>query len=825
MMAAALVADSLVCSVQSHAGLFKLDFGTQQNAAQSVTLTNWDVFPDWTFTDFPDGIPTWKLTDWSTENNTNVTLTITDNVPLAVIRNAPALGTAGYDLDPQGLDVVYDGINVPAPVKDDYLFRNPDNGGNELLFHFANLSPGQYHVTLFEGRVSDMDGQYGKLWIDDSNGTNEPADQNTGDFSANPATDPTDPYFSPRVPTPWGNPQTLVVNIKAGDYLWFAYMESGRGGLSGMIIRSWVDSDGDGMPDDWEIQFGLNPQDPSDSAQDPNGNGLSNLMEYTCGLDPRDTTKPTILSAVADATHNKVVVTFSKPIYLGSGIANDPRDTTLATNPANYAISPALAVTGVDVKGKVVTLSTANQSPGSTLYTLTVNNVRDLNNWPVAANAQVTFQIAPPPAIPQAPIYQWVTIAGLAGSPGNDDGTNSGALFAYPNDVAPDSAGNLYVGDYISNTIRKLTPVGTNWVTTTIAGLAGMAGSGDGTNSDARFNTPIAVAVDRGGNVYVVDKAGLTIRKLTPVGTNWVTTTIAGLAKKPGSADGTNSDARFNYPNGLAVDSAGNVYVGDQGNNTIRQLTPVGTDWVTTTIAGLALHSGSADGTNSAVRFRCWQYEQMAVAAGSGGNLYVADVQNDTIRKLSSDGTNCVTTTIAGLVGNVGSDDGINSAARFTSPSGVAADSAGNVYVSDTGNNTIRKLTPYGTNWVVNTIGGVAGQAGSDDGINSVARFNGPSLLAVDSHGNLYVPDKGNHTIRKGVPLPAFQSVTQTNGQILLTWSAAPGQTFQLQYNSDLASATWTNLGNPVTATNGTMSATDTPGPDQHRFYRVILQP
>ena len=822
MMAAALVAASLMGSVQTHAGLFKLDLGDLQKVAQGVTITNWDIMPDWTFTDFPNGLATWKLTDWSTEHNTNVVLTIRDNTNTTAF--VAAVGMAGNDPDAQGLDSVFDGIIIPAAVKDDYLFRMEDHGGNEVLFRFANLSPGTYHVTLFEGRTTDADGQYGKLWIDDSTGQKEPADPNTGDFSADPITDPSDPS-SPREPTPWGHPQTLVVNVKDGEYLWFAYMETSMGGLSGLIIRSWVDSDGDGMPDDWETQYGLNPHDPSDAAQDPNGNGLNNLMEYTCGLDPKDTTKPTILSAVADAAHNQIKVTFSKPIYLGSCITNDPRDTTLATNLANYAISPALAITGVDVKNQVVTLSTARQTPGSTTYTLTVNNVRDLNNWLVAANTKITFQIAPPPPIPQAPIYQWFTIVGQAGNPGNDDGTNSGALFNYPNDVAVDSAGNLYVGDIISNTIRKLTPVGTNWVTTTIAGSPEFSGSTDGTNSDARFNSPIAVTVDHAGNIYVDDAGNQTIRKITPVGINWVTTTIAGLAQNLGWADGTNSDARFWNPDGVAVDSVGNVYVGDTVNETIRKLTPVRTNWVTTTIAGLAVHSGFADGTNSVARFRDLQFNQMSVAVGPDGTLYEADVENDVIRKITPVGTNWVTTTIAGSPAVAGSDDGVNSAARFYYPTGIAADSAGNVYVSDTLNNTIRKLTPSGTNWVVTTIGGVAGVTGTDDGTNSAALFNGPSILCVDSHGSLFVPDQNNHTIRKGVPLPTFQSIKHTNGQIVLTWSAAPGQTFQLQYKSSLAAGSWTNLGSPVTATAGTVFVTDTPGTDPHRFYRAILQP
>ena len=234
MTVAALVAVTSLGALRAQASLFKLDFGTPANDA---TLTDWDTFSDWSFTDFPDGIATWTLTDFSADNNTNVTLTILDNAALAAQIGAPALGMVGYSPDQQGLDVVYDGINVPAAVKDDYLFRDPDTAGTELLYRFANLAPGQYHVTVFEGRVSDSNGQYGRIWLDDINGKNGPAAQNTGDFSADPLSNPNDPN-SDRVPTPLGHPQTLVVNIKAGDYLWYAHMEDGLGGISGMIIRS-----------------------------------------------------------------------------------------------------------------------------------------------------------------------------------------------------------------------------------------------------------------------------------------------------------------------------------------------------------------------------------------------------------------------------------------------------------------------------------------------------------------------------------------------------------------------------------------------------------
>src|SRR5262249_29728431 len=148
-----------------------------------------------------------------------------------------------------------------------------------------------------------------------------------------------------------------------------------------------------------------------------------------------------------------------------------------------------------------------------------------------------------------------------------------------------------------------VTPVGTNWVTTTIAGLADHTGSVDGTNKVARFFYPAGVAVDAGGNVYVADSENNTIRKLKLYGTNWVTSTLAGSAMVYGDNDGTNNNSRFNIPNGLAIDAATNLYVADTSNDTIRKLTPIGTNWVSSTIGGLTSNRGITDGTNSAARF------------------------------------------------------------------------------------------------------------------------------------------------------------------------------------------------------------------------------
>jgi sugar lactone lactonase YvrE len=160
-------------------------------------------------------------------------------------------------------------------------------------------------------------------------------------------------------------------------------------------------------------------------------------------------------------------------------------------------------------------------------------------------------------------------------------------------------------------------------------------------------------------------------------------TTLAGLAGSSGSTDGTGSAARFNLPQGVAVDTAGNVFVADRLNYTIRKVTSAG---VVTTIAGTAGSSGSADGTGSAARFG----GPTSVAVDTAGNVFVADTSNRTIRKVTSAG---VVTTLAGLAGSSGSTDGTGSAARFNLPKGVVVDTAGNVFVADTDNHTIRSST------------------------------------------------------------------------------------------------------------------------------------
>jgi streptogramin lyase len=400
------------------------------------------------------------------------------------------------------------------------------------------------------------------------------------------------------------------------------------------------------------------------------------------------------------------------------------------------------------------------------------------------------------------------TLAGLAVTPGSANGTGSAARFDRPSGVAVDTNGNVYVADTYNFTIRKVTPAA---VVTTLAGLAGSWGSVNGTGGAARFNEPYGVAVDTNGNAYVADYVNCTIRKVTPAG---VVTTLAGSASQSGSANGTGSAARFNSPSGVAVDSAGNLYVADTYNYSVRKVTPTG---VVTTLAGLAGSYGSADGTGSAAQFSVLS----GVAVDGDGNVYVADTSNDTIRKVTPAG---VVTTLAGLAGSPGYADGAGSAAQFNHPSGVAVDANGNVYVADTINDTIRKVTPMG---VVTTLAGLAEGVASADGTGSAARFNQPFSVAVDSAGNVYLADTVNNMIRKGTP-PYFRfdtsagSLTVSNGFFQMRLTGPSGSSVVVEASADLAA--WT----PV-QTNGLPPAgldMSVPlGTNQNHFFRARLAP
>jgi len=268
--------------------------------------------------------------------------------------------------------------------------------------------------------------------------------------------------------------------------------------------------------------------------------------------------------------------------------------------------------------------------------------------------------------------------AGAARQGGSNDGTRTEARFVSPNSLAIDAADTLYVADQYSQTIRKITSDG---MVSTLAGLAGVSGSNDGTGSNARFYSPAGVAVDSAGNVYVADTYNHTIRKITSTGS---VTTLAGLAGTPGSTDGTGSAARFFYPSGVAVDGANNVYVADRQNLTVRKITADGT---VTTWAGMAGMSGNADGTGTAARFST----PTGVAVDGAGNVFVTDQYDYRIRRISP---SRAVTTLAGSSSS-GSADGRGSAAQFRAPDGVTVTRTGDLLIADQLNYTIRRALPY----------------------------------------------------------------------------------------------------------------------------------
>lgn len=355
----------------------------------------------------------------------------------------------------------------------------------------------------------------------------------------------------------------------------------------------------------------------------------------------------------------------------------------------------------------------------------------------------------------------------LAGSPsaGGTSGAAPNARFYNPQNVALDSATNIYVADTQNSVIRKITTTG---AVTVFAGTTGVFGSADG--ASALFSGPQGIAVDGNGNVYVADTGNSTVRKITPGG---VTSTFAGSAGLPGNTDGTNTTVQFNRPEGVAVDSANNVYVADTYNFTIRKITPGG---VSSTLAGLAGTSGSFDGTNTGARFNC----PAGVAVDSSGNLYVSDYNNNTIREVSPAG---VVTTLAGWAGVWGNSDGTGTNASFYGPTGITVDASDNVFVIDSGNNTLRKVTQAG---VVTTVAGLAGVSGSSDGTGTAAKFYYPAGVAF-AGGYVYVADAGNNTIRSQCILPSI--ITQPQSQ---TTSPGNSVTFSVSvYGSSPLTYLW----------------------------------
>ncbi len=329
------------------------------------------------------------------------------------------------------------------------------------------------------------------------------------------------------------------------------------------------------------------------------------------------------------------------------------------------------------------------------------------------------------------------TIAGGATSGySGDGGPATSAQLISPGALATDTAGNLYVVDgevfgVFSRTAARIRKISKEGTISTIAGNGsiGYAGEGGPANA-AQFGTISGLATDSGGNLYVADSAGL--RRISPAG---IITTVAGQDNSttgPSLGDGgPASTASLSAPTGVAVDNAGAVYIADTFNNHIRK---VGGDGIINTVAGTAVNCPSG------------------LAIDASGNVYIADSGNGRVRKISADGT---VTTVAGSGQAVqpafSGDGGPATDAKLWWPKDVALDVSGNLYIADTGNNRVRKVTPAG---IITTIAGsgAAGYSGGFSGDGGPATSAGlllPSGLAVDNSGNVYVADTNNFRVRK----------------------------------------------------------------------------
>ena len=318
-------------------------------------------------------------------------------------------------------------------------------------------------------------------------------------------------------------------------------------------------------------------------------------------------------------------------------------------------------------------------------------------------------------------------------SPGSADGVGLAAQFNGPEGLAVDAGGNLYIADSGNFTIRKASPQAE---VTTIAGAARRQGNTDGIGSTATLGTLMnGSTTDGAGNVYITDSNANTVRKITPGG---LVTTIAGQAGQRGSADGTGTAARFSGPEGIVADADGNLFVADSGNRLIRKIAVNGE---VTTLAGTVGTFDLVDGVGSKANFIL----PVAITRDSAGNLFVTD--GPTIRKISPTGA---VSTIAGRQQRDGDDsndrDGVGAQATFSKPNGITIDSAGNLYVVDIYNYTVRKISPAGE---VVTIAGKQHEGGLVDGTGLTARFVYPTGITIDASGNLFISDSGNTAIRK----------------------------------------------------------------------------
>ncbi len=395
-----------------------------------------------------------------------------------------------------------------------------------------------------------------------------------------------------------------------------------------------------------------------------------------------------------------------------------------------YSWSGPNSFTSTSQNPSIATVTTA----AAGVYSVTATN----NGCSATASTTVTINVPFTPVITFDP--RQVSIFAGSGTAGSGNGTGTAAQFSGPTGIVMDASGNMYVTDYSGNTIRKITPAG---VVTTIAG-SGVAGSANGTGTAAQFKNPTGIALDPTQTIlYVGDQSNFLVRKI--VIATGVVTTFAGTGQQA-YLDGPALSAKFTGPAGVTVDQAGNVYVSDyQAGNHIRMISSSGI--VSTIATGLTAYPTD-------------------LKRDVNGNFYVSGgIFGSTVEKVTPGG---VVSIFSGS-GTRGYVDGIATAAQYNFPSGIALDAGGNIYLTESDGNRVRKIRPSGT---VTTLAG-NGQYSTVDGLGTSASIYGPTGIVMDAAGNLFVTEYGNNRIRK-MSVPAATSFSTLIG------SASAAQQFNI---------------------------------------------
>ena len=374
-----------------------------------------------------------------------------------------------------------------------------------------------------------------------------------------------------------------------------------------------------------------------------------------------------------------------------------------------------------------------------------------------------------------------------------DNGLATAASINAPTGIAVDAIGNIYFADTGNHRIRRVA-VGTGLITTVTGNGAATFGGDNGPATAASINGPTGIALDSGGNLYIADTFNYRLRKVTIA--NGTISTIAGngipgFAGDSGSATGANLCG----PSGVAVDANGNIYISDTGNQRIRKViagvisTIAGNGTIGFTGSGCAFGGFSGDGgaaTSAGLD------TPQGIAVDTNFNLYIADNHNNRIRKVTA--SNGFISTLAGSGSlTFGGDGGLATNAILNGPQGDALDASGNLYVADTGNNRIRKVDA--ATGIISTVagGGTLVPAQADGGPALLAALSGPTGVAVDAIGNLYIADSGNRLVRKVDVLNVISTVAG-NGQISIV---IVNGAYPIVFAGDGATATGSGIGNP----------------------------